>query len=176
MRKQVFGRKFKRDKNERKALFKGLISSMILKGRISTTLEKAKSVQGDVEKLVTKAKKGEAARLELKKSLTAFEVDKLINQIGPVFKDRPGGYTRIIKTGKRFNDNASTAIMEWVEVIPEVEKSAPAKSSKKTTAKTAKKEVKQEKPAKRSLSLRRSKKETKYCKQLKHQKLKESGI
>lgn len=130
MRKQVFGRKFKRDKNERKALFNGLISSLILKGRIETTLEKAKSVQGDIEKLVTKAKKGEEARVELKKRLKAFEVDKMINQIAPVFKDRPGGYTRIIKTGKRFNDNASTAILEWVEVIPELVKPESKKAKK----------------------------------------------
>ena len=135
MRKQVFGRKFKRDKNERKALFSGLISSMISKGRIETTLEKAKSIQGDVEKLVTKAKKGESAKRELSKSLKPFEVEKMINQIAPVFKDRNGGYTRIIKTGKRFNDNASTAIIEWVEVIPEAPKvEKPVKKASKTAA------------------------------------------
>ncbi len=159
MRKQVFGRKFKRDKNERKALFSGLISGLILKGRISTTLEKAKAVQGDAEKLVTRAKKGEAARIELKKSLKPFEVDKMINQIAPVFKDRPGGYTRIIKTGKRFSDNASTAILEWVEVIPEIAKPEP-KKAKKEIAKPVEKKTSR-------LSLRKSadkkpaKKETK---------------
>jgi large subunit ribosomal protein L17 len=138
MRKQVYGRKFKRDKNERKALFQGLISAMILKGRIQTTEQKAKSIKGDLEKLVTRAKKGESARLELTKSLKPFEIDKMINQIAPVFKDRNGGYTRIIKTGRRFNDNASTAIMEWVEVIPEaVLKEKPAKAVKKETKKAA---------------------------------------
>jgi len=134
MRKQVFGRKFKRDKNERKALFNGLISGLILKGRIETTLEKAKAIQRDAEKLVTRAKKGESAKIELKKSLKPFEVDKMINQIAPVFKDRPGGYTRIIKTGKRFNDNASTAIIEWVDPIPEIVK-AETKKAKKTAVK-----------------------------------------
>lgn len=160
MRKQVFGRKFKRDSNERKALFKGLISSMIIKGRISTTLEKAKSIKPDLEKLVTKAKKGEASRVELKKTLSKYEVDKLINQIAPVFKDRPGGYTRIIKTGTRFSDNASTAILEWVVEIPEATKPEVKKSIKKTTE--AKKEVKEEKKSvKRTLSLKRNKKENK---------------
>lgn len=141
MRKQVFGRKFKRDKNERKALFSGLISSMILRGRISTTLEKAKAIQPDLEKLVTRAKKGESAKLELKKSLKPFEVDKLINDIAPVFKDRNGGYTRIIKTGKRFNDNASTAILEWVEKDAIIAKEETKKTEKKTAkkAKAAKK-------------------------------------
>ncbi len=148
MRKQIYGRQFKRDKNERKALFQGLISAVILKDRISTTLEKAKAVQPDLEKLVTKAKKGESAKLELKKSLKPFEIDKMINVIAPVFKDRNGGYTRIIKTGKRFNDNASTAILEWVEAIPvEV---------KKETKKVANKETKT--PVKKSrLSLRKGK-------------------
>jgi len=151
MRKQVYGRQFKRDKNERKALFSGLISSMILKGRISTTLEKAKSIQPDLEKFVTRAKKGESAKLELKKSLKPYEVDKMINVIAPVFKDRNGGYTRIIKTGKRFNDNANTAILEWVESIPE-----PVKEEKK---KTTKKEVKPA-PKKSRLSLKKPAKKT----------------
>lgn len=120
MRKQVFGRKFKRDKNERKALFSGLISSMILKGRIETTEEKAKAIRGDLEKMVTKAKKGESSKRLLYKDLTSFEVEKMINQIGPSFANRAGGYTRIIKTGKRFNDNAGMAIMEWTEKIKEI--------------------------------------------------------
>lgn len=135
MRKQVFGRQFKRDKNERKALFSSLISGVILKGRISTTEEKAKSIRGDLEKLVTKAKKGEGARPQLKKSLKPYEVDKMINVIGPAFKDRNGGYTRIIKTGKRFNDNASTVILEWVE---EIKAPVPVKAEKKTAKKVTK--------------------------------------
>lgn len=117
MRKQVFGRQLNRTKNQRKALFSGLISAVISKGRIETTEEKAKSIKGDLEKLVTKAKKGESAKRLLQKDLKPFEIDKMINQIAPTFKDRNGGYTRIIKTGKRFNDNASMVILEWVEEI-----------------------------------------------------------
>jgi large subunit ribosomal protein L17 len=116
MRKQVFGRKFKRDKNERKALFSGLVSAMVLHGKIKTTEEKAKAVKGDIEKIVTKAKKDEAsARRLLKSILKDHEIDKMINEVAPRFKNRAGGYTRIIKTGRRFNDNASMVIMEWVE-------------------------------------------------------------
>ena len=154
MKKQVFGRQFKRDKNQRKALFSGLISAMILKGKITTTEHKAKSVKGDLEKLVTKAKKGESSRLELKKSLKPFEIDKMINDIAPIFKDRKGGYTRIIKTGRRFGDNASTAILEWVDLdkILEVDK---AKKDAKVKAKKAKKQTAKPVASKRRLSLKR---------------------
>lgn len=151
MKKQVFGRKFKRDKNERKALFSGLISSVIVKGRISTTLEKAKAIQPDLEKLVTKAKKGESARIELTKSLKPFEIDKLINDIAPVFKDRNGGYTRIIKTGKRFNDNASTAIIEWVDSGAILAKEEEKKAAKKVIKKESKKS--KVKPSGKSLKI-----------------------
>ena len=149
MRKQVYGRKFKRDKNERKALFSGLISAMVLNGKIETTEEKAKAIRGDLEKMVTKAKKamsadrqGESSKRLLYKDLTSFEVEKMINQIGPSFANRIGGYTRIIKTRKRFNDNARMAIMEWTEDIQI--KNEKTKESKKV-AKPVRKQLK-EKP------------------------------
>ncbi len=129
MRKQVFGRKFKRDKNQRKALFSGLISAMILNGKIKTTEEKAKAIRGELEKLVTKAKKGESSKRLLAPYLKPFEVEKMINEIGPTFKDRNGGYTRIIKAGRRFSDNAAVAILEWVEKIVKVEKPATTASN-----------------------------------------------
>lgn len=129
MRKQVFGRQFKRDINERKALFSGLVSSMILKGRITTTLEKAKSIKPSLEKLVTKARKDEkTARRFLQSELKPFEIDKMVTQIAPGFKNRAGGYTRIIKTGRRFSDNASMAILEWTE-MEKVEIKKPAAST-----------------------------------------------
>lgn len=116
MRKQVFGRRLKRDKNERKALFNGLISAMVINGKIQTTEEKAKSIKGELEKLVTKAKKEQAiARRLLQSHLKPLEIEKMVNEIAPRFKNRAGGYTRIIKTGKRFNDNASMVIMSWVK-------------------------------------------------------------
>ncbi len=156
MRKQVFGRKFKRDINERKALFNGLISAMILHGKITTTEEKAKAIKADVEKIVTKAKKDEANARRLLKGIIKEQelVDKMINEVAPRFKNRAGGYTRIIKTGRRFNDNASMAIMEWVEgeevvIAPKKEAkkiAAPKKEAKKPSAKKApKKAVKKEK-------------------------------
>lgn len=152
MRKQVFGRRFKRDRNERKALFSGLISSMVLKGRINTTEEKIKAVRADLEKLVTKAKRGEASKRLLQPYLKPFEIDRMIYEIGPTFANRPGGYTRIIKTGRRLSDNAGMAILEWTEEIrvqkPEVRtqngkeaktaKSPASKSSKRASSKGAK--------------------------------------
>ncbi len=117
MKKNVFGRRFKRDTNERKALFKGLMSSLVLKERIKTTEEKAKSIRGQVEKLVTKVmkKNSESLSSSLGKYLTPPAMQKMIAEIGPRFKDRNGGYTRIIHMGNRFSDNASMVIMEWVE-------------------------------------------------------------
>lgn len=115
MKKNVFGRGFKRDRNERKALFKGLISSLILDGRIKTTEEKAKAIRGDVDKIITSAKKGETARRLLQASLRIDAVEKVISKVAPRFNKRQGGYTRIIKLGRRFSDNAAMVLMEWVE-------------------------------------------------------------
>jgi large subunit ribosomal protein L17 len=84
-------------------------------------LEKAKAIKGDVDKIITKAKKGDKtlATQLLKRSVGLAEIDKVINEIAPRFKDRNSGYTRIIKLGRRFSDNASMVVMEWV-VKPEV--------------------------------------------------------
>ncbi|MBI3093016.1 MAG: 50S ribosomal protein L17 [Candidatus Levybacteria bacterium] len=116
MRKNVFGRQLKRDKNERKALFKGLMSALVLKEKIKTTEEKAKAIRGQAEKLVTKAKKkGQGASPLLSPYLSPLAMNKMITELGSRFKDRPGGYTRIIKLGRRFGDNAMTVLMEWTE-------------------------------------------------------------
>lgn len=117
MKKQVFGRQFKRDINERKALFKGLATSLVMHERIETTEEKAKAIKGLVEKLVTKALKNNGSHAEslLSPYLASPAVKKLIAEVAPRFANRPGGYTRIIKIGQRFNDNANMVIMEWVE-------------------------------------------------------------
>jgi large subunit ribosomal protein L17 len=163
MKKQVFGRKFKRDVNERKALFSGLISAMILKGRITTTEQKAKSVRGDLEKLVTKAKKGEKGKLLLKKSLKPFEIDRMMNDIAPLFKDRNGGYTRIIKMGRRFGDNASTAILEWVDVEILLDKDKALKEEK-LKVKKARRQVKKPETKKSRISLRKGKEKSKDSK------------
>lgn len=116
MRKNVFGRKFKRDKNERKALFKALISSLILNERIKTTEAKAKAIRGDAEKAITKAKKNkEFAKRVLGGLMNRQALSKLLDELAPRFTNRNGGYTRIIRVGKRFGDDAMEVILEWTE-------------------------------------------------------------
>ncbi len=116
MKKNVYGRKLGRDKNERKALFKSLMSSLVLKERIETTEAKAKAIKPEIEKLVTKAKAGgNSAKLVLEKSLSRDAFNKIVKEIGPRFSKRAGGYTRIIRLGKRFGDDAPLVILEWVE-------------------------------------------------------------
>jgi len=118
MKKNVFGRRFKRDIKERKALFKSLMSSLVLKERIKTTEAKAKAIKGDVDKLITTVKKNQDfARRFLTKSLSPEALEKLIRKIVPRFKERSGGYTRIIKLGKRVSDHTPMVIMEWVEGV-----------------------------------------------------------
>lgn len=116
MKKNVFGRKFNRDTNERKALFRNLISSLILSEKVKTTEPKAKAIKSDVEKLITKAKKNsDLAKRILAGVLSSQALDKLINDVAPRFKDRQGGYTRIIRVGRRFGDNAMEVVMEFTE-------------------------------------------------------------
>ncbi len=116
MKKNVFGRQLKRDINERKALFKNLMTQLVMHDRIETTQEKAKSIQASVEKLVTKTKnKGQGVKRELLPFLGESAVNKMIADIAPRFTERNGGYTRIVKLGRRFGDGASVVIMEWVE-------------------------------------------------------------
>lgn len=151
MRKNIFGRKFKRDTNERTALFKGLLSSLVLKERIKTTEAKAKAIKAEADKIVTRAKKSQAERLS-SDYLTPNAVKKMIYDIAPGFKDRNGGYTRIVRLGNRFSDNASMVVMEWVEraevVKPQVtelkkgarkRKVSTSKETKKPARKTSKK-------------------------------------
>ncbi len=143
MKKKVFGRRFKKDINQRKALFKNLIRSLILNEEIKTTEAKAKSIKGQVEKLVTVAKRGEDAAYHLNKDINEDAVRKLVQEIGPRFKDRPGGYTRIVKLGSRLKDNAPMVLLEFVEKGERViEKSVKKKDDKKKEVKTEKKELK----------------------------------
>lgn len=147
MRKNVFGRQFKRDANERKALFKGLMSSLVLSERIKTTEEKAKAIRPQVEKLVTKAKKG-GTHVEalLSPHLTKEAMQKMVADIAPRFTNRPGGYTRIVHIRRRFNDDASVVLIEWVEkpsltttqIATKDKKSSSRKETLKAEAKTAK--------------------------------------
>ena len=132
---------------------------MILNGSIKTTEEKAKAIRSDLEKLVTKAKKGESSKRNLTSHLKPFEIEKMINEIAPAFKNRNGGYTRIIRTGRRFNDDASLVLMQWTEEIVKIDKpkaektkKTSSKSKKVIPAKTAQKSSSSSKVTKRSPS------------------------
>jgi large subunit ribosomal protein L17 len=105
-----------RKKNQREALFRGMADSLILKEKIKTTLVKAKTLRMYIEPLITKAKKVTLAdRRTLIKSLYQSQaVNKMMNEIGPRYKERAGGYTRITKLGVRKNDAAEMALIEFV--------------------------------------------------------------
>lgn len=159
MRKNVFGRKFKRDTGERSALFKGLLSALVLEERIKTTEQKAKAIKAEADKLVTKAKKGSTGERLFSEFLTPNAIGKMVKEIAPGFKDRNGGYTRIVKLPKRFSDNADMVIMEWVERVevlkPKIVKKSPAKSKKlknsdKKTVKRSSLAAKAKSPAKKT--------------------------
>jgi large subunit ribosomal protein L17 len=133
MKKQVFGRKFKRDANERKALFKNLLTSLVLEERIKTTEAKAKAIKRAADKLITKARKeGENAYRALHPEVNQDAVVKLIGDIAPRFAGREGGYTRIVKIGKRrVADNAPMVYMEWTEQGKALAVQGGAKPAKK---------------------------------------------
>ena len=100
----------------RKALLVNLIESLILYEKIKTTIAKAKAIKPIVEKLVTKAQKGDlSTRRQLISSLhTDNVVKKLMEELGPRYKERAGGYTRIVKLDNRLGDGAQEAIIEFV--------------------------------------------------------------
>ncbi len=162
MRKNVFGRQFKRDANERKALFKNLLTSLVLEERIKTSEAKAKAIKGAADKLITKAKKGGnvAFRL-LEPDVNYNAVVKLVEDLGPRFASRNGGYTRIIKVGSRVADNSPEAMIEWTEKKSVVVAEAKPKKAVKPVA--AKKEVKKAEPKKveKKVEKKTEKKETK---------------
>lgn len=105
-----------REKAQREALMRGLAESLVLHGSIKTTLAKAKALRTVVEPLITAARKGTlASRRNIMKVLyTEKAVKKIMDEIGPKYKERQGGYTRIIKLGNRPNDNAEVAKIELV--------------------------------------------------------------
>lgn len=144
MRKKIAGRKFKRTINQRKALFRGLITSMIINGQIRTTEAKAKSIKADIEKIITIGKKKNPnMEIELYKKIPNKEaVEKVVKTLGPLFAKRPGGYTRIVRLENRLKDNAKMVILQFVEKAEIGEVVVPSKKrvSKKTSRKAAVKE------------------------------------
>ncbi len=115
MRKRKQGRTLARTHQQQKALLISLSRGLLQNGRIRTTLARAKELRGFVEPHITRAKKGDmAARRELNKLYDKNVVSVIVDQVAPRYKDRPGGYTRIIKLGSRPSDGAEMALIELV--------------------------------------------------------------
>lgn len=117
MKKRVKGKKLSRSSAHRKVLYRNLIQELFLHNKIRTTLPKAKAIRPIAEKLITKARIGtKHAQQQVEGFFYKKEVaKKLVTEIAPIYKDRPGGYTRIIKLGRRGGDAAEMAIIELVE-------------------------------------------------------------
>ena len=128
------GRTFGRNSSRRKALFKALAISLIEHEGIKTTLPKAKELRSFIEPLITLAKDDSVSnrRLAFSKIRNKAAVGKLFSDLGPRFKDRPGGYSRIIKIGFRKGDAAPIAFIELVDrsIEDEIEVDTPAEPEK----------------------------------------------
>jgi large subunit ribosomal protein L17 len=151
MRKRIAGRRLKRDTNERKALFRNLMASVVLYGKIKTTESKAKSVKADVERLITIGKKGDenARRAIMQRVPDARVADKILKEIAPKFATRAGGYTRIIKVGPRVKDGARIVVLTFVEEVKPTSFAEVKRNTDKKASTTKKAEVKVEKNAKK---------------------------
>ncbi len=126
---------FSRHPDARRALFRGLVNNLVEHERIKTTVPKAKELRRHVEKAVTLGKKESlhAQRLLLARYPNRDTVSKIIKKLAPRFKERPGGYTRIVKLGVRAGDASEMAYIEFVDYDPtnvQVDEAAQAKASK----------------------------------------------
>jgi len=146
------GRKFHRERDQRSALVKGLADSLVKYETIETTLPKAKEVVPYVEKLITKAKKGDLhnRRLIIADLQTLEAAHKLVDEMAPKMKGRTSGHLRITKTKLRRGDNAQMARISFVDDLKEapVAKPAAAKKEEQKTEAPAKKPVAKKTPAK----------------------------
>lgn len=132
MRHGYAHRKLNRTASHRKAMFANMAASLIKHEQIKTTLPKAKELRPIVEKLVTLAKRGDlhARRQAISKIRDVEMVGKLFDTIGPRYKDRNGGYTRVMKAGFRYGDNAPVGVIEFVDrdVLAKGKDSGPVQS------------------------------------------------
>jgi large subunit ribosomal protein L17 len=145
MNKKVFGRKLSRSRPAREALFASLTRALIINGKIVTTRAKAKAVQGDVDKMLTLAKKGGvSARRRVMGNLDNARdaTDILFQKVVKAFPTKTSGFTRIISLPRRVGDNAEMVRMEWTEKMIEEKKPEETKDKKGEPKKEIKKVVK----------------------------------
>ena len=117
MRHKKLGRRFSRDSAHRQAMFSNMAASLIKHEQIVTTLAKAKDLRRVIDKYVTLAKRGDLNSRRIAASRMGDEamVKKLFDTLAPRYKDRSGGYTRVLKAGYRYGDSAPVAVIEFVD-------------------------------------------------------------
>ena len=117
MRHGYRGRRFNRSAEHRKAMFANMCQALIKHEQIITTLPKAKDLRPVIEKLITLGKRGDlhARRQAIAQIKDIDLVKKLFDVLGPRYKNRNGGYTRVLKAGFRYGDNAPLAVIEFVD-------------------------------------------------------------
>ena len=132
-----------RKSGHRKAMLANMATSLILHKRIQTTVAKAKALKMYVEPLITKSKEEttHSRRVVFSYLKNKEAVTELFRTIAPKIADRPGGYTRVLKTGFRQGDGADMALIELVDFNEAALASAPKKAAKKTTRRSSKKAV-----------------------------------
>lgn len=133
MRHRVDHRVFDRHSEHRIAMFRNLVTSLLKAERIETTVEKAKDLRRIAEKMITLGKKGGLSNLRRAlRTVKEKEVaQKLFGPLAERYRERPGGYTRIIKTGRRLGDGARMAIIELVDTAPLAPRKVKEKSEDK---------------------------------------------
>ncbi len=127
MRHSVYGKKLSRNKNQRTALFKSLVQSLIISGSIQTTETKAKSIKGLVDKIINQAKSPNTQRLVSQFLIQKKVQDKLFNEVVPALSSRNSGYTSVVKMGRRLGDGAPIVKMS---LLLEETKSKSPKATK----------------------------------------------
>ena len=117
MRHKKLGRRFSRDSAHRQAMFSNMAASLIKHEQIVTTLAKAKDLRRVMDKYITLAKRGDLNSRRIAASRMGDEamVKKLFDTLAPRYKDRSGGYTRVMKAGYRYGDSAPVAVIEFVD-------------------------------------------------------------
>src|SRR5579859_7457663 len=141
MRHRMSGRSFSRSKSHRKAMFEALCHALIKHEQITTTLPKAKDMRPIVERLITLGKRGglHARRQAIAMLQDAKMADKLLTTLADRYRDRKGGYTRIIKAGYRYGDAAAMAMIELVDRDPAAkgQDSGPVETAEESEAPAA---------------------------------------
>lgn len=119
MRHNVAGRKLGRKTEHRLAMFKNLLRGLVINERIKTTIEKAKDLRHYADRIITWGKKGDlhSKRMVYRYLPNHKLVKKVFDDIAPRYMDRSGGYTRVLKLGKRASDGAELAIIEYVGYV-----------------------------------------------------------